>query len=48
MLEGWLGITKTFRNGLGLSFVIRKQTNEIKGAGRDDPFWSGLIISRTY
>ncbi|MCU7932948.1 MAG: lipid A deacylase LpxR family protein [Candidatus Thiodiazotropha sp. (ex Codakia rugifera)] len=48
ILDGWLGITKTFRNGFGVSFVMRKQNNEIKGSGRNDPFWSGLIISRTY
>ncbi|MCU7906884.1 MAG: lipid A deacylase LpxR family protein [Candidatus Thiodiazotropha sp. (ex Epidulcina cf. delphinae)] len=48
LLEGWLGITKTFSDGLGISFVMRKQTNEIKGPGRDDPFWVGLIISRTH
>ncbi|MCM8856146.1 MAG: lipid A deacylase LpxR family protein [Candidatus Thiodiazotropha sp.] len=48
ILDGWLGITKTFRNGFGIRFVMRKQNYEIKGSGRNDPFWSGLIISRTY
>ncbi len=42
--EAWLGITKTWRSGFGLSFVIRKRANEIKGLGRD-PLWSGLIFS---
>ncbi|MBT3059653.1 MAG: lipid A deacylase LpxR family protein [gamma proteobacterium symbiont of Ctena orbiculata] len=48
ILNGWLGLTKTFGNGMGISFVMRKQTNEIEGSDRDDPFWSGLIISKTY
>ena len=48
IIQGWLGITKTFANGLGLSFVMRKQSSEIKGDDRDNPFWSGLIVSRTY
>ncbi|MEW8028951.1 MAG: lipid A deacylase LpxR family protein [Candidatus Thiodiazotropha sp.] len=48
ILNGWLGVTKTFSNGMGISFVMRKQNNEIKNSGRDDPIWSGLIISKTY
>lgn len=48
ILNGWLGITKTFSNGMGISFVMRKQNNEIENSGKDDPFWSGLIISKTY
>ncbi|MBT3026574.1 MAG: lipid A deacylase LpxR family protein [Candidatus Thiodiazotropha sp. (ex Ctena orbiculata)] len=48
ILNVWLGATKTFSNGLGISFVMRKQNNEIEGSNRDDPFWSDLIISKTY
>ncbi|MCU7853863.1 MAG: lipid A deacylase LpxR family protein [Candidatus Thiodiazotropha sp. (ex Monitilora ramsayi)] len=48
IVNGWLGITKTFDNGLGISFVAQTQTNEIKGPDRKDPVWGGLIISQVF
>lgn len=48
IVNAWLGITKTFSNGMGISFVAQAQTNEIKGPDRSNPVWGGLIISQTY
>lgn len=45
--ESWLGVTKTWTNGFGLSFFARNRTGEIKGPGSRDPLWSGFIISFT-
>ncbi len=45
--ETWLGVTKTWSSGFGLSFFARKRTGEIKGPQSRDPFWSGFIISFT-
>ncbi len=43
--EGWLGITKTWKSGFGLSFVIRGRTNEIKKPIGRNPIWSGFVLS---
>ena len=43
--EAWIGATKTWSNGFGLSFVVRGRTNEIKGPNGRDPIWSGFILS---
>ena len=45
--EAWLGITKTWANGFGLSFFVRKRTGEIKGPASRDPVWSGFIVNFT-
>ncbi|MFT6302281.1 MAG: hypothetical protein ACI9XK_001709 [Granulosicoccus sp.] len=45
--EGWLGVTRTWKSGFGLSFFVRKRTGEIKGPGSRNPRWSGFIISFT-
>ena len=47
VLEGWVGVTKTWSSGFGLSFFARKRTGEIKGPSGRDPFWSGFIVSFT-
>lgn len=43
--EAQLGITKTWNNGFGLSFVIRRRSNEITGPNGRDPVWSGFVVS---
>lgn len=43
--EAWLGATKTWSNGFGLSFVTRGRTEEIKPPNGRSPLWSGFIIS---
>jgi hypothetical protein len=45
--ETWLGITKTWRSGFGLSYFVRQRTGEIKGPDSRDPRWSGFIVSFT-
>lgn len=45
--EGWLGITKTWTSGFGLSFFVRKRSGEIKGPANRNPLWSGFIVSFT-
>jgi hypothetical protein len=46
ILSGWLGITKTFDNGLGLSFVLQIQSSEIDIPDMDETIWGGLVVSR--
>ena len=48
IVNGWIGVVKTFESGLGLSFVIQTQNSEIKGDDIDDPVWGGFIVSRVY
>ncbi len=45
--EGWLGVTKTWNSGIGLSFFVRRRTGEIKGSSSRNPIWSGFIINFT-
>ena len=46
--EAWLGATKVFPSGQGVSIVYRVRTPEIKGPNRRYPSWFGLIYSRGY
>ena len=48
ILSAWLGITKTFANGLGLSFVAQAQTSEIDLPDRRNAVWGGLVVSRIF
>jgi hypothetical protein len=48
IVSGWLGITKTFDNGLGLSFVMQAQRSEIDSPKGDKIVWGGLVVSRVY
>lgn len=43
-----LGMTKTFSNGLGLSFVAQRQTHEIKAAANNTTIWGGLVVTMVY
>ncbi|MCW8880067.1 MAG: lipid A deacylase LpxR family protein [Kangiellaceae bacterium] len=45
--EGWLGITKQFRSGWRLSYLLRGQTSEVNvGQADRSVFWGGLILSK--
>lgn len=46
--EAWLGATRVFPSGHGISLVLRVRTPEIKGPNRRYPNWIGLIYSRGY
>ena len=48
ILSAWLGVTKTFANGLGLSFVVQAQTSEIDLPDRSKAVWGGLVVSRIF
>ena len=48
IINASLGITKTFGNGLGLSFVAQRQTHEIKSAAGNDTTWGGLVVTMVY
>lgn len=47
VFEAWLGATSSWRNGIGLSFFIRKRTAEINRSYSRDALWSGFILSFT-
>lgn len=44
----WLGVTKTFDDGLGISLVVQAQSNEIEDPDLPDTVWGGLVVSRVY
>ena len=45
--DAWLGVTKQFRNGWRLSYLLRGQSSEVKTGNADrSVFWGGLIISK--
>ncbi len=47
--DAWLGVTKRFRDGLGVSFVLRSRSAEIEqGPASRSPVWGGFIVSRAY
>jgi len=49
LLESWLGLTKSFRNGFRVSYLIRNQTSELKSGNGDRAItWGGLIIGRRF
>jgi hypothetical protein len=48
ILSTWLGVTHTFSNGYGVSFVVQAQSNEIDLPGRKNPVWGGLVVSRIF
>ncbi len=46
--EGWIGVTKQYRSGWRVSYLIRGQTSEVKvGKADRSIFWGGLIISKS-
>lgn len=45
LYEAQLGVTRTWSNGFGLSFVVRARSAEIKGPNARDPVWSGFVVS---
>ncbi|MBV1881532.1 MAG: lipid A deacylase LpxR family protein [Pseudomonadales bacterium] len=49
LVETWLGVTKTFKTGLRLSYLVRAQTAEIKSGLASRPMrWGGFIVSQTF
>ena len=45
--EAWLGVTKTWTKGFGLSFFVRNRSGQITGPQNRDALWSGFIVSYT-
>jgi hypothetical protein len=45
-LSAWLGVTKTFRNGFGISLVLQSQSKEINKPNASNTLWGGLVVSK--
>jgi len=47
--EAWLGITRQFKSGWRLSYLLRGQSSEVKvGKANRSAIWGGLILSRSW
>ncbi|MEP1742946.1 MAG: lipid A deacylase LpxR family protein [Kangiellaceae bacterium] len=45
--DGWLGVTKQFKSGWRVSYLLRGQTSEIKSGVADrSTVWGGFIVSK--
>ena len=45
--EAWLGVTKQFKSGWRLSYLLRTQSSEVKvGKADRNVYWGGLILSK--
>ncbi|TQV85368.1 lipid A deacylase LpxR family protein [Aliikangiella coralliicola] len=45
--EAWLGVTRQFKNGWRLSYLLRTQSSEVKvGKADRSVYWGGLILSK--
>ncbi len=48
ILSAWLGVTRTFGNGLGISLVMQAQSEEIDRPDLGKTTWGGLIVSQVF
>lgn len=46
--EAWVGVTKTFKSGLEVSFSLRSSTREVKGFDDHTPVWGSVILRRVF
>ena len=47
VFDAWLGVTKQFKNGWRLSYLLRGQSSEVKfGKADRSVVWGGLILSK--
>ncbi len=48
IVESWAGVTKRFKNGYRLSFVLRTRTAELKVGASENPIWASIILGHSF
>ncbi|GMR03942.1 MAG: lipid A deacylase LpxR family protein [Gammaproteobacteria bacterium] len=46
--EAWVGVTKTLKSGLEVSFSLRSRSREVKGFDGPTPVWGSVTLRRVF